>query len=107
GSLNQATVYESLAYSSTGTRSEARAPPIAWELIGSCSISLPEDYLALHGVLADSHEIPSALLGPEYKLVMLWLLERHQICEHYGGSYLDEVDEDMKNWRHGGSQRNV
>ncbi|KAJ9535434.1 hypothetical protein OSB04_un001460 [Centaurea solstitialis] len=42
GSLNQATAYESPAHSSTGTRSEPRAPPTAWELTVSCSISLPD-----------------------------------------------------------------
>ncbi|PWA66907.1 hypothetical protein CTI12_AA323580 [Artemisia annua] len=42
GSLNQATAYESPAHSSTGTRSEPWAPPTAWELTVSCSISLPD-----------------------------------------------------------------
>ncbi|KAK8562251.1 hypothetical protein V6N12_010337 [Hibiscus sabdariffa] len=42
GSLNQATAYESPAHSSTGTRSEPWAPPTAWELTISCSISLPD-----------------------------------------------------------------
>nr|TKS00108.1 ORF44l [Populus alba] len=45
GSLNQATAYESPAHSSTGTRSEPRAPPTAWELTVSCSISLPDGVL--------------------------------------------------------------
>ncbi|THG12336.1 hypothetical protein TEA_001523 [Camellia sinensis var. sinensis] len=40
--LHPATAYESPAHSSTGTRSEPRAPPTAWELTVSCSISLPD-----------------------------------------------------------------
>ncbi|GJV05736.1 reverse transcriptase domain-containing protein [Tanacetum coccineum] len=39
---NQATAYESPTHSSTGTRSEPWAPPTAWELTVSCSISLPD-----------------------------------------------------------------
>ncbi|THG11008.1 hypothetical protein TEA_028824 [Camellia sinensis var. sinensis] len=42
GSLNQVTAYESPAHSSTSMRSEPRAPPTAWELTVSCSISLPD-----------------------------------------------------------------
>ncbi|GKE66324.1 hypothetical protein Tco_1520485 [Tanacetum coccineum] len=42
GSLNQATAYESPAHSLTGMRPEPWAPPTAWELTVSCSISLPE-----------------------------------------------------------------
>ncbi|GKE06316.1 RuvB-like protein 2, partial [Tanacetum coccineum] len=41
--LHPATAYESLAHSSTGTRSEPRAPPTAWELTVSCFISLPDE----------------------------------------------------------------
>ncbi|GMP76015.1 hypothetical protein CsSME_00032881 [Camellia sinensis var. sinensis] len=64
GSLNQATAYESPAHSSTGTRSEPRAPPTAWELTVSCSISLPDggsfhpSLTPCKVVLADSHGIP-------------------------------------------------
>ncbi|KAK8509857.1 hypothetical protein V6N12_001929 [Hibiscus sabdariffa] len=55
GSLNQATAYESPAHSSTGTRSEPWAPPTAWELTVSCSISLP-DGVSFHPSLTQQFE---------------------------------------------------
>ncbi|KAM7475665.1 hypothetical protein LguiB_022908 [Lonicera macranthoides] len=45
GSLNQATANELPAHFSTGMRSEPQAPPTAWELMVSCSISLSDGVL--------------------------------------------------------------
>ncbi|GKD48723.1 hypothetical protein Tco_1277699 [Tanacetum coccineum] len=60
--LHPATAYESPAHSSTGTRSEPWAPPTAWELTVSCSISLPDGNFAV--ITRDLEVKVSMLQGP-------------------------------------------